>query len=111
MAQQQLTVDCGSGDVTTAPLTADQQAAYDAAQTAAAAALPAQLAALAMYDQHRQALEAIRASLGANVAITTNDITAVQNLVATLQAGTPPNQAQLLQLVRFLLRALAVLQG
>jgi len=59
--------------------------------------------------QHRQALAHVRAALTANGTTVSNDLAALQTIVTALQAGTPPTQAQLLALLRFLLRALAVL--
>jgi len=68
-------------------------------------------AAAAIRQQHSAALDAIKAALTANSTLTANDITAIKTLITNLQAGTAPTQAQLLQLLRFQLRSLAVLNG
>lgn len=68
----------------------------------------AQLVAdLATRQQHLAALAQIKGALTGDAAKTGGDITAIQNLIAGIQAGTPPTQAQLLQIIRFLLRCLA----
>jgi len=103
-----IVVDCTAHTVAVADLSATEQATYDAQQPIGIAQAQAISTLAALQSQHQQALSTIRSALTASQQTVSADITAVQNLVATLQAGTQPTQAQLLQLLRFLLRTLAV---
>ncbi len=61
--------------------------------------------------QHITALAALKPALTANATAITNDITAIQALIASIEAGTQPTAAQVLQVLRFMLRCLVVLNS
>ena len=105
---QKVVSDCAAHTVALLPLTTAEQAAYDAAQPAGIADGQARSALLALQAQHQAALGGIHGALTSNPATVQADITAIQALAAALAAGTQPTQADVLHLLRFLLRTLAI---
>jgi hypothetical protein len=108
---QKIIVDCSApgGKTTVVPLSAGEQADYDAQQPIGAAEMAALNALAVRRVQHISALATLTPHLTASAATTTNDITAVQALIDQIQAGQQPTGAQVLQVIRFLLRTMAVL--
>jgi len=76
-----------------------------------AAAQQAATAQAALRSLHVEALAAIRPALVNSATAITNDLAALQTIVTALEAGTVPTAAQLPQLLRLLVRAMAVLNG
>lgn len=104
---KKITADCQTSKVNISDLSPTEQAAYDAQQPIGLAQAQAAEVLGAAQHQHQQALLGLRAALTANGQTTAADIASIQQLATDLQAGTAPTQAQVVQLLRFLLRCLA----
>jgi hypothetical protein len=89
------------------PAAAQLQTAWATAQTD----LAAQATLAATRAQHAAALATLKPTLAADATINAADIATVQRLATGMQHGAAPIQAELLPLLRFILRSLIVLDG
>jgi len=108
MADQATIVQLSAGTITTAPLSAQQQTLRDAEVALLSALLTDSLNRDGTRLQHAQALASLRPALTANATTIANDLAALQTTAAALQAGTQPTAAQVLQILRLILRVLAI---